>query len=705
MLTCRCRKRDLKIPPAPAFEAEERGGGRMRFKPESILRVVCLLLFLIPTTLMARVTEVIITGTESPAFSGAHFGKVGQYEKLTGVMKCEMDPGNPLNAVIVNIDKAPRNGKGLVEYDVDFMIYKPLDMKLGNGKILYDTINRGNPVVFRIFNAGAPGNGFLMEEGYTIVASGWQAPYPVSGIPQVLVGLGSRLPVETPVLKARLPIARNSDGSPVTGMSRELYYNTILNIPDADGAFIKYLTYPAATLDKNRARLTVRANERDTPAAVPDWRYIDEWRITFKKPAGYDAGALYEFTFPAKDPVVYGLGFAGIRDVVSFLRYAGTDDKGNRNPLGVSGKSQGYIPIEKALAFGVSQTGRLIKTFVVEGFNEDENGKAVFDGIQTLVGGSRKNWLNGQFSHPGDIFGNDQFPFTYAESTDHFTGRSGSNLARCRISDTCPKIMHIDTESEIWESAASLVMTNTEGTNDIILPENVRAYLITGAKHGSGGDIDPGIGQQLTNPLDYSPLLRALLVALEQWVKDNTAPPPSSFPKISDKTLVSPEKLNFPNIPSSDYVDYHLPPADFNGLHLGAFRLDYGTQPPTVLGEYKVYVMDVDLDGNGVGGIRLPDIQVPIGTYTGWNRENSAKAGGDDRLCAATGSFFPFKKTRAERLASGDPRLSIEERYSSHEDYVKKVTHAAQKLLNERLLLQKDVQAIIEKAAGSSIRK
>ena len=670
-----------------------------------IILSACSIFLMFSVASEARVTEITITGKESPAFSGTSFGNTGQYEKLTGIARCEVNPANTLNKVIVNIDKAPRNAKGFVEYDVDFIVYKPVDMNRGNRRILYDTINRGRPIVFSAFNGGMPGNGFLMEQGYTIVASGWQAPYPLDGVSQFDVGLGSRLPVDTPTLKARLPIAKNSDGSPVTGMSREFYYNTASNIPDKDGTLVKYLTYPASTLDKGKARLTVMANERDKPKEIPEWRYIDEWRITFKKPAGYDNGALYEFIFPAEDPVVYGLGFAGIRDVVSFLRYTEKDDKGNLNPLMVPGEPQDKMPIKKALAFGVSQTGRLIKTLVVEGFNEDESGKHVFDGIQTLVGGSRKNWLNGQFSHPGDIFGNDQFPFTYADLKDHFTGTTGSNLTRCLKSNTCPKIMHIDTETEFWGGAASLVMTNTEGTHDVKLPDNVRVYLVTGAKHSSGGSVDPGICQQLTNPLDYSPLIRALLVALDKWVTSDTLPPSSRFPKLSDKTLVAPENLEFPEIPAITYGEYSLPQANYNGLHFGAYWLDHSKEPPAQLGEYPVYVPDVDQDGNGRGGIRLPDLQVPVGTYTGWNRENTETAGGDDRLCTASGSFFPFRKTKTERLASGDPRLSLEERYSSHEDYVRKVKSAAMNLVNERLLLKEDAQSIIETADESSIGK
>ena len=502
---------------------------------------------------------------------------------------------------------------------------------------------------------------------------------------------------------ARLPIAKNADGSSVTGKSREEYYDPPFNMPGKDNMFIKYLTYPTATLDKAQATLTMRAHERDTNRVpVPNWEYVDEWTFKFAPPTGSDPGTIYEFIYSAKDPIVYGLGFASIRDVVSFLRYQGNDDKGNINPLQTGLNPKDGSKIKKAIAYGASQTGRIIKTFVVEGFNEDEKGRMVFDGINSHIGASRKNWLNGQFSHTGDIFGNDQFPFTYALTTDHFTGVTGSNLARCEKSHTCPKIIHTDSESEIWSSGGSLVVTDTKGARDLKLPKNVRTYLFTGAKHGAGGNIDPGLCQQLVNPLDYRPLSRAVLTLLDKWVTSKVEPPSSRYPTLSKKTLVVPAKLDFPKVPAFSYDKYTLPAVNYNGLYLGAYLVDYTKFPPESREEYPVYVMKVDKDGNGVDGVRLPDVTVPVATYTGWNRFKPGY-GGDYRLCTASGSFLPFAKTKAERLASGDPRLSLEERYPNHDSYVKKVEQAVKKLVKERLLLKEDAQKIIDTAAASKI--
>jgi hypothetical protein len=397
----------------------------MKMRRNTILIILAVLL-LIPLATNARVTEIVITRTESPTFGGASFGDVGQYERLEGIIKSEVDPKHPLNAVIVNINKAPKNAKGLVEYDVDFVILKPVDMNKGNHKILYDTPNRGGMITLGTFNnapravgtptAASAGNGFLMKEGYTIVSNGWQVSYPVSPPPpppaSFYVGLGSRLPPAAGALMARLPVAANKDGSSIVAMSREEYYDPPFNVPATNGVFTKFLTYPAATPDKTRATLTARAHEKAAKVVIPDWQYDGEYKITFAKPGYADPGYIYEFVYPAKDPIVYGLGFASIRDVVSFLRYQTKDDKGNNNPLQAANSK--HRTIKQALAYGASQTGRIIKTLVVEGFNEDERGKIVFDGINSHIGASRKNWLNGQFSHPGDIFGNDQFPFTYA---------------------------------------------------------------------------------------------------------------------------------------------------------------------------------------------------------------------------------------------------------------------------------------------------
>jgi len=662
-------------------------------------------MLLIPFAVEARVTEVVITSIESPTFEGLSFPPVGQYERLSGIARGELDPNDPLNAGIVNIDKAPRNARGNVEYDVDIFILKPVNLSKGNGRIFYDVLNRGNKLAHRYFNDGLGGNdprlaadaglGFLMRQGYTILWSGFQCSYPIPGQSP---GGGSRFAPGGGSMQARFPIATNPDGSPIVGLSREE-----IIVESNASPFVAYLTYAAANLDTTQARLTVRerqADPRQTPAGM-SWSYIDQWSIRITRPSSpaFDGGAIYEFIYPAKDPIVTGMAFASLRDVVSFLRYEVTDDIGNPNPLAPGGT----LGIEKAIGFGASQSGRYLKNFIYEGFNQDEKHRLVFDGAMPDIAGSRMNWINFEFSQTGrwsrqheDHFQvNDQFPFTYNLLHDPISGLTDGILVKCQATGTCPKIMHTDTEGEIRQARASLVVTDTTGA-DITLPNNVRAYLFACSQHGGTGGVPTlGICQQLSNPLDYRPVRRALLFALDQWITDGTEPPATRFPKRADGTLVLSDQAStgFPNIPGVTY----------NGLYNWLRLTDYSVQPPAEGAFYPVFVARVDSDGNGVAGIRVPDVEVPIATYTGWNLRAAGHA--ENEACSGTGMYLPFAQTKAERLATGDPRPSIEERYPNHGTYVSEVAHAVNNLVRERLLLEEDAEQIKEAAAESSIGK
>jgi len=652
------------------------------------------------------VTEIIITKIESPTFEGVSFGSVGQYERIEGILKCEVNPRHPLNAGIINVGKAPRNDRGFVEYDVDLFILKPIDMKKGNGRILYEVSNRGNKLALRFINNSIvgndprttkdAGNGFLMRQGYTIVWTGWQASYPIATAPPMSVATGSRFPVGDGRMLARFPIARSADGKPILGLSREEFIDDSNSNP-----FIGYLTYPATNLDLAKATLTVREKERDprqTPIGM-SWRYLDEWRIEITRPSNsaFDAGAIYEFIYPVKDPIVYGLAFASMRDVVSFLRYEVTDGKGNPNPLA----SEGVPGIKKIIAFGASQSGRVLQDLIYQGFNQDEKGRVVFDGANVHIGGSRRSWVNFEFALPGPTSTqhtthfqvNDQFPFTFTTLYDPISGRTDGFLEKCQAAKTCPKIMHTDTDTELWEGRASLLYTDTLG-NDITLPDNVRVYLFASCYHVPGGPIDKGFCQQLNNPLDYRPLTRALLVALDKWITDGTEPPTSRYPKRADGILVPSDQQStgFP----------HIPGVNYNGLYNVLHLVNYNVQPPAEGPLYPVFVSKVDSDGNGLAGICLPDVETPVATYTGWNLRTAGHAENELYL---GGYYIPFAQTQAERLAKGDPRLSLEERYSNHNDYVEKVTNAVNHLVREHLLLKEDAERIKEAAAQTSIGK
>ncbi len=667
-----------------------------------IVLSIASILSMIPGLTEARVTELVIDSVESPTFEGLRFGSVGRYERLVGHFKGELDPTDPLNSGIVNLDKAPRNARGFVEYEADLYLFKPIDMQKGNGRILYSVPNRSFKTANLFLNSGPVdndphmasdvGTGFLMREGYTIVWSGWQMRHPVPG-------QGSEA---SPAdygggIFARLPVA-TQDGEPIVGTSREEF------IPDKDAAtHVGNLSYPAADLKPASASLTIRQKQSDARQAPEDlsWRYLNESQIEITRPEGFDAGAIYEFIYPAKDPVVYGIAFASIRDILSFLRYEIADQTGRPNPL--SGDERGQSKdrrrpaVDKVLAVGVSQAGRFLRSLIHEGFNEDEAHRQVIDGAMPTIAGSRRNWTNFEFALPGTwsrqhethYQRGDQFPFTYPVLHDPISGKTDGILATCRRTKTCPKIMHVDTDAEMYQARASLVVTDTSG-NDIDLPAEVRAYLFAAAQHSAGGPIDRGICQNFRNPLDYRPFMRALLVALDEWVSEGIEPPPSQFPSRSDGTLVASDETGFPVIPGVAY----------EGLYNSLRLTDYSVQPPAEEGAYPVFLSAVDSDGNPVAGILPVEVEVPLGTFAGWNLRAPGFAEGE--LCHGDGSYLPFAKTESERAAADDPRPSIESRYPDHGAYVREVSRAVRRLVNERFLRREDAWRITSGAAEGS---
>ncbi len=666
--------------------------GRIRFLG-SILILVFFLLFSIEAA--AEVVRFEVLKVESPTFEGREFGSVGRYEKVVARAFLEVDPTDQHNAGIVDLKLAPRNAAERVEFVADVVILKPIDLAKANGRIFYEVVNRGRKISLSLIN-DAPrgndpitkadaGNGYLMREGYTLVWSGWQGDVPP--------GEG-RMRLEVPVLRG------------ITGTNQDEF------IFEHDyNPFVANLSYPAADLDPAKATLTVRQNERD-PRVTPSDLFFEYFvvargrvsatspdQILIHRPSGFDKGAIYEFTYPARDPVVMGLAFASTRDVVSFLRREKSDPAGNPNPLAPNGRPA----IRYAYTLGISQSGRFLRDFLYQGFNEDEKGRMVFEGIVPHVAGSRKMFTNYRWAQPGrysrqhetHLTPGDQFPFTYGVLTDPLTGKRDGILARCLEAQNCPKVMHTDTSTEFWQARSSLVVTDTIGA-DVELPANVRAYLIASAPHGNSIDAVPGptaYCQQFSNPLHVGASMRALLQALDRWVSEGVEPPHSRFPSRAEGTLVTPDPvgISFPSIPKFTY----------NGRVNGLRVTDYSAQPPREGKAYPVFVPKVDVDGNDVAGIRMAAVEVPRATYLGWNHRRQGFAEGE--LCSLTGSYIPFAETRDERKASGDPRLSIEERYPAHEAYVDKVKEAVNRLLEDRLLLEEDAKRIVERAKQSPI--
>ena len=616
---------------------------------------------------LGQITEFDLTVVESPALDGKRFGKVGQYERLRGIVTGEVNPSDPRHHDIVNLSRAPRNTAGQVEYRTIVEIYRPIDMEHWNRAIYHTVSNRGG--------AGAAETS-LLERGFAFVRIGWQ---------------GDLKPTSQNIV-AMLPVATEADGSPVAGIALEEF---IFN--DRDHQSRPTLTYPAASLNPEDATLTVRATQGGQRATPEDmhWRFVSPTEIEITRPTTFDGGAIYEFIYNAKDPIVLGLGFAAMRDAISFLRYEDGDPKGHRNPLAAQDLANTVISL------GRSQSGRALRDFVYQGFNEDVSGRIVFDGIHPNIAGSRKTFTNYQFGQPGrwqkqhedHLYPGDQFPFTYATLTDPVSGQTDGLLERCLASNTCPNVIHSDGEAELWQARASLIVTDPVGRH-IELPSNVRVYLLAGTQHGGGPGVhtrqpSQGICQNLSNPLAMGQTRVALSLALYEWVQDGIPPPPSSFPTVANGGLVAATAIDFPDIPAVTYS------ASYNPL----FLTDHTTVPPTRGENYTVLVGQTDSDGNMFNGVRHPNLAVPIGTYTGWNLRRAGYASGAQ--CGGTGSFIPFAETEKARQTAGDPRPSLEARYSSQADYVAKLSQIANELVQQRLLLTSDAEDIIERARRS----
>jgi hypothetical protein len=642
----------------------------------------------------AKVTKIVIARTESPTFGGTAFGNAGPYKKLVGRAYGEVDPADRRNAVITDIALAPRNARGMVEYATDIYILMPVDPSKGNHKVFFESNNRGNFRSFSVMNdaksgendptaAADAGNGYLMREGYTIVLSGWDV--------SVRPGRGR--------LTMTVPVAKNPDGSAVTGPGLEEF------VIDDDATTTGKLTYPTATLEKSAASLTVRVlyADRPVPVAPENWEYADDRTIRLL-PAGthFQNGRLYEFTYTAKDPLVAGLAFAGVRDLVAFLRRAPADTVGTPNPL--AGQ------VKTVYSFTASQPSRFIHDFLYLGFNEDEQGAPVFDGILSWLGGASGGFFNYRFAQPGRThrqhiarwYPEREFPFADQISFDPVTHKKDGRLRRCLATRTCPRIFEINSENEYWAKAGSLLHTDARG-NDLPDPPNVRFYLLSSLPHG--GANGNGICQQPRNPLAPGPSLRALLVALDEWVVAGTKPPDSRIPRRKDGTLV-------PSLPQSAEGFPVIEGVTYNGrLHEGDL-FDYGPSfnrglftliPPRLMrSPYPALVPKTDEDGNDVAGIRMVEVAVPTATYTGWALRAGAAAGDG---CDAAGQKIDFAQTQQQRMVNGDPRRSIEERYPTHDIYVNKVTDAARQLLAQRFLLEEDAQRYIERAQASAIGK
>jgi len=666
----------------------------------------------------ARITRIEITATESPTFGGFSWPEVGQYEKIVGKAYGEVNPHDRQNRDIVDIEFAPRNARGKVEYAFNFYILKPIDLSKGAGKMMYEPPNRGGKTwsaLGRITGGGDdPGsitdpvvlaNAFLMPRGYTLVWSGWE-------------DLGT---LDTLNASANFPIAKfpptaaNPTGT-ITGPSYEY-------IVVGNAAASVALSYPAATLDKTKATLTHRIHLDDAPQIIPatGWNYNADGTAISLVGGSFVPNDIYEFAYTAKDPKVLGLGFAAVRDWMEFLRYERRDDQGNRNPLA------GHI--KRVYTEISSQPGRFLNDFRHLGFNETESGKKAFDGhMQWIAAGNGIN-MNYRFAQTGrternrqnHLFIEGRFPFANVRTFDPITRNVDSRYARCQKTHTCPLGVEIYSANEYWVKAASLLHTTPDGTRDLSDSKYARNYFMSSMRHGTAATpagmpagTPPGRGlcQQSDNPLNSAPVQRALFIALDEWATKGKQPPRSRVPRLKDGTLAPPlpqSGMGFPNIPSP-FTDTPGPLVTYTGLKTTRYHFDYGLgfyetgiatiNPPTFPFTtpsyqddprngpiYPSFVPKTDSDGNDIAGVRLADVTVPVATYTGWALRRGVHANDG---CEAAGQFIPFAMTEAERAAKGDPRPSVAARYPTFAAYHSKVRRALNDMVEDRLLLCED---------------
>ena len=661
------------------------------------LIAACVVLLLAAATgLEAQVTRLEITARE-PAAGGQPFGNAGPYEQIRGRVHGAVDPDDPRNALIQDLALAPRNAAGTVEYVATFSLMRPRDLAKASGVLVYTVVNRGN---------GAPVPG---PEGHISLVSGWQGDVTPTAVNQTI----------------EVPAARNPDGSAVTGPVLARFSDLP---PGTTTAPIRLgslgaAAYPAHTLDTSQARLTYHTSEtadgrKGGAGTVPagDWTFADCRTVPFPGTpdptrlcleGGFDPARLYELVYTARDPLVLGIGLAATRDIVSFFRHAATDSAGTPNPVAGA--------VRHAVAVGTSQSGNLIKTFVHLGFNQDLSGRRVWDGVFPYIA-ARQTPINFRFAAPGGaaaLYEPGSEPVLWwSRYTDTARGRrTASLLDRCTATKTCPKVIEAFGSAEFWGLRMSPGLVGTGGGADIPLPGNVRRYYMPGTTHGGGAggfQTAQPAGDRCALPQNPNPMadtMRALQHALIAWVADGTEPPPSRYPTLAAGDLLPAARAvaSFPGIPGVTPVDANLVlDYDFGSA------LDYDDlsgvitrQPPAIRQVLPTLVPRVNSDGNETAGVASVLHQAPLGTYLGWNVQASGFFKG--QICGFAGGYVPFPATRAGRIAAGDPRPSIEERYGTQEGYLCAVKRAADALVRDRFLLPEDAARTVAAASGARI--
>ena len=642
----------------------------------------------------ARVVRVEIT-SQHDVLDGKSFADAGPYERINGRVYFAVPVDNPHNRRIVDLPNAVTLNNGEVEFSADFIAVRPKDAHKGNGSMLLEIPNRGHSRILSLIDGGDwdastdAGDGWLLRHGFTFVSLGWQ--WDASG---------------ADALKLYVPIAKEN-GKTIAGLLRGdvMLPKAMPEIPLGHLILgnIGGTEYPVAAPDDPRDVLTVRDSREAPRTVIPrsDWHFAHA--VNGKPEAsdrhihlngGFQAGKLYEYVYVVADPAVAGLAFAAVRDFASYAKHA----------------PDAVTPADRVYGEGISQNGRFLRNLLYDGFNADEQGHIALDGILAHVAGAGRGSFNYRFAQPSRdaqptssvFFPTDIFPFTDQPEKDPETGEIGGLLDRAVADQVVPKAFFSNTSFEYWGRACALIHVSADGKTDAPISNDVRIYHFTGQQHFPGpfpyargqGDL---MGQQPESPLPIRYFWRSMVAHMDAWVRSNTPPPPSAYPKIADGTLVPLQHYVFPKLPGVNQ------PHEANA----AYRIVFGTewqagilslQPPKVGDAFPVLVPQVDADGNERDGVRLPEITVPLATYASWNLRDPS-IGASDQRTAFEASYIPFPKTAADRLRSGDPRKSIAERYASREDYVTKYAAALDDLIRQRWILPEDREAVLHRGA------
>jgi hypothetical protein len=663
---------------------------RMRSRSFLLFVLTCLGLTVLPA--YPRVLRVDVV-SRSDVLGGRVFGDAGPYERIAGRVYFSLPVNNLHNARIVDLKNAVNVKNGEVEFSADFIAVRPKDPEKSNGSMLLEVPNRGRSRIIALVDGGDwdlahdAGDAWFLRNGFTIVSLGWQWD---------AAGPGA--------LRFFAPIVKEN-GKTITGLLRGdlMPFRPIAEIPLGHliQGNIGGTEYSVAAPDDPRNTLTVRASRDGQRTVIPraEWQFAHTVNGSLAPSdrfihlnGGFEPGKIYEYVYVAADPVVAGGGFAAIRDFASYAKH---------NP-------DALTPARRVYGEGISQNGRFLRDFLYQGFNADEVGRMALDGVLAHVAGAGRGSFNYRFAQPSRdaqptssvFFPTDIFPFTDQPETDPIGGETGGLLDRAVAENTVPKIFLSNTSYEYWGRAAALIHVTADGRRDAQISDNVRIYHFTGLQHFSGPfppekGRDDLLGQEPQSPLPVRYFWRAMITNMDAWVGRNILPPASSYPRLDNGTLVRLDQWAFPSIPGVNK------PPEANQ----ATRLDFGptwrqgfltVQPPQAGAAFPVRVPQVDADGNEGDGVRLPEITVPLATYTGWNLRDPSIGASDQRV-AFEGSYLPFAKTADDRKRSGDPRESILERYPTREDYLARFQAAVEVLVSERWILKEDRDAILDR--------